>query len=95
MVKKNLTSKYVQFALNHFLIEKNGETAGKKLNIVQKNVGEIKMKEISIILPNQLHENNQFLKKEFPIYLIEEYLFFKQFNFHKQKLIFHRSSMKN
>ena len=53
------------------------------------------MKEISIILPNQLHENNQFLKKEFPIYLIEEYLFFKQFNFHKQKLIFHRSSMKH
>ena len=53
------------------------------------------MKEISIILPNQLHENNQFLKKEFPIYLIEEYLFFKQFNFHKQKLMFHRSSMKH
>ena len=53
------------------------------------------MKEISIILPNQLHEKNQFLKKEFPIYLIEEYLFFKQFNFHKQKLMFHRSSMKH
>ena len=65
------------------------------LNIAQKNVEEKKMKEISIILPNQLHENIEFLKKNIPIYLIEEFLFFKQFNFHKQKLIFHRSSMKS
>ena len=65
------------------------------LNIAQKNVEEKKMKEISIILPNQLHENIEFLKKNVPIYLIEEFLFFKQFNFHKQKLIFHRSSMKS
>ena len=74
--------------LKPFYRKKWRTQAGKKLNIVQKNVGEIKMKEISIILPNQLHENNQFLKKEFPIYLIEEYLFFKQFNFHKQKINF-------
>ena len=52
------------------------------LNIAQKNVEEKKMKEISIILPNQLHENIEFLKKHIPIYLIEEFLFFKQFNFH-------------
>ena len=65
------------------------------LNIAQKNVEEKKMKEISIILPNQLHEHIEFLKKNIPIYLIEEFLFFKQFNFHKQKLIFHRSSMKS
>ena len=65
------------------------------LNIAQKNVEEKKMKEISVILPNQLHENIEFLKKNIPIYLIEEFLFFKQFNFHKQKLIFHRSSMKS
>jgi deoxyribodipyrimidine photolyase-related protein len=28
------------------------------------------------------------------IYLVEEYLFFKQYNFHKQKIAFHRMSMK-
>ena len=50
---------------------------------------------INIIFPNQLfEESNLFLNKK-KTYLIEEHLFFKQFNFHKQKLVFHRSSMKN
>ena len=80
---------------NRLLIERSGETAGLKLNIVLKDVEVKKMKEIIIILPNQLYEKSDILNKNFPIYLIEEFLFFKHFNFHKQKLIFHRSSMKN
>ena len=53
------------------------------------------MKEVLIILPNQLHESNEALQKNIPIYLVEEYMFFNQYNFHKQKLVFQRASMKN
>ena len=52
------------------------------------------MKEIAIIFPNQLHRNSELLEKKIPVYLIEEFLFFKQYKFHKQKIVFHRSSMK-
>jgi len=50
---------------------------------------------INIIFPNQLFENSLLIDNQKPIYLIEEYLFFKQYNFHKQKILFHRDSMKN
>ena len=53
------------------------------------------MKELSVILPNQLFEDINILSKKVPIYLIEEFVFFKNYNFHKQKLVFHRSSMKS
>ena len=52
------------------------------------------MKEVALIFPNQLHEESQILDKNIPIYLIEENLFFKQYSFHKQKIFFHRTSMK-
>ena len=52
------------------------------------------MKEIAIIFPNQLHRNSEVIEKKIPVYLIEEFLFFNQYNFHKQKIVFHRSSMK-
>ena len=52
------------------------------------------MKEIAIIFPNQLHRDSEVLEKKIPVYLIEEFLFFNQYNFHKQKIVFHRSSMK-
>ena len=52
------------------------------------------MEEINIILPNQLFKTPS-LKKENKTYLIEEYLFFRQYNFHKQKIHFHRATMKN
>lgn len=52
------------------------------------------MKEATLLFPHQLFENISFLPKEHPVYLIEECLFFNQYNFHKQKLVFHRSSMK-
>ncbi|MFT6865817.1 MAG: deoxyribodipyrimidine photolyase-related protein [Cyclobacteriaceae bacterium] len=52
------------------------------------------MKKVSLIFPHQLFEENVLLKENRPVYLIEEYLFFKQYHFHKQKLAFHRASMK-
>ncbi|GLB48762.1 cryptochrome/photolyase family protein [Neptunitalea lumnitzerae] len=51
------------------------------------------MNHTAIILPNQLFQQIDFYKKT-NIYLVEEYLYFKQYNFHKQKLAFHRASMK-
>ena len=49
---------------------------------------------INIIFPHQLFEDCRLISGEGTFYLIEEFLFFKQFNFHKQKIAFHRSSMK-
>ena len=48
-----------------------------------------------LIFPNQLFKDSVLLKKSVPVFLIEEFLFFKQFNFHKQKIFFHRDTMKN
>ena len=47
-----------------------------------------------IILPNQLFKESLFLKRDNTAFIIEEYLFFKQYNFHKQKISFHRATMK-
>lgn len=47
-----------------------------------------------ILFPHQLFEETFFISKCDTIYLVEEYLFFKQYNFHKQKIAFHRASMK-
>lgn len=52
------------------------------------------MKNIGIVFPHQLFENNELINSCKTIYLIEEYLFFKQFKFHKQKLVYHRATMK-
>lgn len=49
---------------------------------------------INIIFPHQLFENCTLLNEGGTFYIIEEFLFFKQYNFHKQKIAFHRSSMK-
>ncbi len=50
--------------------------------------------EVALIFPHQLFENNPLVKPGRYTYLIEEYLFFRQYKFHKQKLAFHRASMK-
>ena len=52
------------------------------------------MKAINIIFPHQLFLNNPILQNNNEVYLIEEFLFFKQYKFHKQKIAFHRASMK-
>lgn len=52
------------------------------------------MKTATIIFPNQLFEKNPAIEKDAEIFLVEEYLFFRQYNFHKQKLKLHRATMK-
>lgn len=52
------------------------------------------MNTINLIFPHQLFEKSVLTDNEFPVYLVEEHLFFKQFAFHKQKIAFHRASMK-
>ncbi len=51
------------------------------------------MNKVNLIFPNQLFKDFH-LPANASTYLIEEHLFFKQFNFHKQKIAFHRASMK-
>ncbi len=52
------------------------------------------MHAINLIFPHQLFLHSPLLENSNEIYLIEEFLFFKQFKFHKQKIAFHRASMK-
>jgi len=52
-------------------------------------------KEINLIFPHQLFRESPLLNNGNPIYLIEEFLFFRQYKFHKQKIAFHRASMKS
>lgn len=47
-----------------------------------------------IIFPNQLFENIDPIRSCSSAFLVEEFLFFKQYKFHKQKILFHRASMK-
>jgi deoxyribodipyrimidine photolyase-related protein len=48
-----------------------------------------------VLFPHQLYfKFPNSVDTQTPIYLIEEFLFFKQYPFHKQKLVFHRASMK-
>ncbi len=51
-------------------------------------------KAVNLIFPHQLFEKSPLLENGNETYLIEEYLFFQQYNFHKQKICFHRASMK-
>jgi deoxyribodipyrimidine photolyase-related protein len=51
-------------------------------------------KSIFIIFPHQLFQDIELLKNVETVYLVEEYLFFNQYKFHKQKLVLHRASMK-
>ena len=52
------------------------------------------MKETTIIFPHQLFKTTKVLDKIDTVYLVEEFLFFKHYKFHKQKIVFHRASMK-
>ena len=49
---------------------------------------------INLIFPHQLFRESPLLKNKRKTYIIEESLFFKQYNFHQQKIAFHRASMK-
>ena len=52
------------------------------------------MESVNIIFPHQLFEKSPIAENGFPVYLVEETLFFKQYKFHKQKIAFHRATMK-
>jgi deoxyribodipyrimidine photolyase-related protein len=52
------------------------------------------MSAINIIFPDQLIEKSPLPLLKHKVYLIEEYLYFMQYKFHKQKIAFHRASMK-
>ncbi len=52
------------------------------------------MSTTGILFPHQLFEQNHLVLKCDTIYLVEEWLFFMQYRFHKQKIVFHRASMK-
>ncbi len=52
------------------------------------------MQEINIIFPHQLFEKSALIENGAQVYLVEEHLFFTQYGFHKQKIGFHRASMK-
>ena len=61
------------------------------MNVVKKINN---LKQVNLIFPNQIFLNNPLFNNDGIYYLIEEHLFFNQFNFHLQKLIYHRSTMK-
>ena len=52
------------------------------------------MKEVNIVFPHQLFKDSPLLESEAPFYIVEEFLFFRHYKFHKQKILFHRCSMK-
>jgi deoxyribodipyrimidine photolyase-related protein len=52
------------------------------------------MKTAGVIFPHQLFEENPLLSSCSKVWLVEEHLFFKHYSFHKQKILFHRASMK-
>lgn len=47
-----------------------------------------------ILLPNQLFSESSLVKDCDEIYLIEEFLFFRQYPFHKVKIAYHRATMR-
>lgn len=51
------------------------------------------MNDISLVFPHQLFRDHPALDRTRPVWLVEEWLFFSQYCFHKQKLVYHRASM--
>ncbi len=51
------------------------------------------MKKTGILFPHQLFEENILVSTCDTVYLVEEWLFFRQYHFHKRKIAFHRASM--
>ena len=50
--------------------------------------------EVNLIFPNQLFRDGILINNSNKTFLIEEFMFFKHFKFNKQKILFHRMSMK-
>lgn len=54
----------------------------------------MKKKSIFLLFPHQLFRDITLLREADEVYLVEEFLFFNQYKFHKQKLVLQRASMK-
>ena len=52
------------------------------------------MNSCTLIFPHQLFRQHPALDKSRAVWLVEEFLFFRQYRFHQQKIMFHRASMK-
>lgn len=52
------------------------------------------MSAITLVFPHQLYQQHPAMALERPVWLVEEFLFFRQYPFHKQKLRLHRASMR-
>ena len=50
--------------------------------------------EVALIFPHQILTDAPMFKNVSDVYIVEESLFFNQYNFHKQKLAFHRATLK-
>ena len=61
---------------------------------MQPTLPKTKMKSVNLIFPHQLFQESPLFETDSTIYLVEEYLFFKQYKFHQQKIAFHRATMK-
>ena len=53
------------------------------------------MKAVTLVFPHQLFEKHPAIATDRLVVIVEEPLFFRQFRFHKQKLLFHRATMQN
>ncbi|WP_031528225.1 cryptochrome/photolyase family protein [Dyadobacter crusticola] len=51
------------------------------------------MKSVTLVFPHQLFRQNPAVNTNRNVILVEEYLFFKQYHFHKHKLSYHRATM--
>lgn len=53
------------------------------------------MSSVVLLFPNQLVDDHELYHLHCPIYMIEEYNYFRVVNFHKIKIAYHRASMKS
>lgn len=81
-----------------FIGVRNGLRIGIRSSTAVNGVEEIRRvmnKSVNLIFPHQLFAASPLLENDHPCLLVEEFLFFRQYPFHKQKLAFHRASMKS
>ncbi len=81
----NFHKKLALFVIYHLRGEKNGKNIGPTLSIAVKNVGGIKtqcIQTIKLISPHQLFQASPLFAIDDSIDLVEEFLFFRQYNFH-------------
>lgn len=52
------------------------------------------MQEATLVFPHQLYDPHPAIGAGRPVLLVEEWLFFRQYRFHRQKLVLHRASLR-